>query len=392
MLDSVKNYFKDKDHQILLLAFCIYLPFIFLGYGSDYDSHNVVWAGKNFAETLDYVPSRVPGFPIYELITFIFNIIGGSILTNLASLGMSLLILSNFMRISKANQVPNYRLLTLIFMLHPYYLVNSTCTMDYLFAFGFAFLGLVKFNQRKFFAAGVLMALGIGSRLTTGLVAAVFYFWAFFTQKEDRGKIILAGVVTTICTLLFYVPSIDFAEWDFSYISPSVGTAVYWTPILRIGRWVYKTIYFWSPPVIIILAWGILRLLTKRAKWPLLENRSLPWASIAMIFVIQAFYMYIPTEPAYMIPTIPFWMILMGIAFADKKKVLYILLALVILSNFVSFNVARPDKVNQATGAQYGLWIEPGHLVKDVTKRIEYLKCGNQPCDLLEDAETVPAE
>lgn len=389
---KVKTFFQDTDRKILLLAFCIYLPFIFLGYGSDYDSYNVVWAGKNFAETLDYVPSRVPGFFIFEFFIFFLNLIGGYFLTNLAVMGMSLLILRNFLQFCKANQVPHYRLLSLILMLHPYYWANSTCTMDYLFAFGFAFWGLMKFRDRKFFAAGVLMALGIGSRLTTGLVVAVFYLWVFFTQKQDRGKIILSGVLTAILTILFYVPSMDFAEWNFAYVSPSVGTNIYWTPILRFGRFVYKTIYFWSPPVIFLLGWGVVRILAKKSKWSLLPDKSLLPVSIVVIVVIQLFYLYIPTEPSYMIPTIPFWLILMGVAFADKKKGLVVLLALVILANFVSFNVARPDKVNQATGAQYGLWIEPGHLVKDVTKRIEYMNCGFQPCELVEPGEEILAE
>jgi hypothetical protein len=391
-INKIKTYFKDADHKILLLAFCIYLPFIFLGYGSDYDSYNVIWAGENFVETLDYVPSRVPGFFIYEFITFFFNFVGGFYLTNFASMGMSLLILSHFMRFCRENQVPHYRLLTLILMVQPYYLVNSTCTMDYLFAFGFAFLGLMKFRDRKFFAAGVLMALGIGSRLTTGLVVAVFYLWEFITKKEDRWKIILSGVITALLTVLFYVPSMDFAEWNFAYVSPSVGTNVFWTPILRIGRFVYKTIYFWSPLVIAMLVWGIIRLIVKRSKWTQLADKSVLYAGVGLILVIQSFYMYIPTEPAYMIPTIPFWLILMGVAFSDKKNVLKVLLVLVVLSNFVSINVARPDKVNQATGAQYGLWVEPGHLVKDVQKRIEYINCGYQPCSLLETPGETLAE
>lgn len=81
-ISSIK---QSKDKQILLLAFFIYLPFIFLGYGSDYDSYNVLWVGKNYVETLDYVPSRVPGFFVYETIVFFLNIIGGSILTNLGN-------------------------------------------------------------------------------------------------------------------------------------------------------------------------------------------------------------------------------------------------------------------------------------------------------------------
>lgn len=389
---KLKAFFKDPDRKILLIAFCIYLPFIFLGYGSDYDSYNVIWAGKNFVETLDYVPSRVPGFFVYEFITYFFNLVGGSLLTNLASVGMSLLILYHFMRFCKVNLVPHYRMLTLILMLHPYYWVNSTCTMDYLFSFGFAFLGLMKLNDRKFLAAGLLMALGIGSRLTTGLVAGSFLLWAFIMQKENRGKVIMSGIITAVVAVLFYLPSLDFAEWNFAYFSPSVGTEIFWTPVLRFGRFVYKSIYFWSPPVLVIMVWGVLRLVVRRTSRIHLADKSLLYACAGLILIIQLFYLYIPTEPAYLIPTIPFWLILMGVAFADKKKVLAILLALVVLSNFVSINVARPDKVNQATGAQYGLWIEPGHLVKDVNKRIEYVNCGYQPCELLELSEEILAE
>ena len=379
---KIKGFFKNTDHKILLLAFCIYIPFIFLGYGSDYDSYNVVWAGKNFVETLDYVPSRVPGFFVYEFITFFLNLIGGSILTNLASLVMSIIILKNFMQFCKDNEVPQYRLLTLIFMLHPYYLVNSTCTMDYLFSFGFAFLGLVKLNDHKFVSAGLLLALGIGSRLTTVLVVGTFLLWIFIVQKDYRGKVILAGFITAITAFLFYIPSLDFAEWNIAYFSPSVGTDIFWTPILRIGRFVYKTIYFWSPVVIIIMVWGIIRLFFYRTLWTDLVNKNLIKASITLIFVIQLFYMYLPTEPAYMIPTIPFWLIILGYSFSHKKNVLILMLILIILSNFLSINIARPNKINQATGAQYGLWIEQGHLVKDINKRIEYIHCGYQPCDI----------
>jgi hypothetical protein len=264
--------------------------------------------------------------------------------------------------------------------------------MDYLFSFGFAFLGLMKLNDRKFLAAGLLMALGIGSRLTTGLVAGSFLLWAFIMQKENRGKVIMSGIITAVVAVLFYLPSLDFAEWNFAYFSPSVGTEIFWTPVLRFGRFVYKSIYFWSPPVLVIMVWGVLRLVVRRTSRIHLADKSLLYACAGLILIIQLFYLYIPTEPAYLIPTIPFWLILMGVAFADKKKVLAILLALVVLSNFVSINVARPDKVNQATGAQYGLWIEPGHLVKDVNKRIEYVNCGYQPCELLELSEEILAE
>ena len=370
----------------MLLAFLIYFPFIFLGYGSDYDSYNVLWAGKNFIETFDYVPSRVPGFFVYETITFFLNIIGGSFLANLGSLCMSLAILSIFMNICKRYGIPNYRLLALIMIVHPYYLVNSTCTMDYLFALGFTMIGFWMLLGGKFLAAGILMALGIGSRLTTALVAGLMLLWAFIFEMQNRKRILLAGVIMMVLAFIFYLPPIDFAEWKTHIFFPSIGGEEFWSLYLRAGRFIYKSIYFWSPPAFFILMWGLVRL---GISGKLKGNKKVLQISVlalALIIGMELFYFRLPTEPAYLVPTIPFWMILIGFAFSDKKWVLGLLLSLVIISNFVTISIARPNKVNQATGAEFGLWIESGHLVKDVQKRLEYLACGNQPCTTLSES------
>ena len=382
----IESFKQSKDLQILLLAFFIYFPFIFLGYGSDYDSYNVLWVGKNYIETLDYVPSRVPGFFVYETIIFFLNIIGGSFLTNFGSLCMSLLILAVFIYICKRYDVPNYRFLAIIMMVHPYYLVNSTCTMDYLFALGFTMIGFWMLLEGKFVAAGVTMAMGIGSRLTTALVAGVMLLWAFIFEVQNRKRIFLSGVITVIVSFIFYLPPIDFAEWKTHIFLPSIGGEEFWSLYLRAGRFIYKSVYFWGPPAFFILIWGLVRL---GISGKLKGNKKLLQIcilSLALILGIEIFYWRLPTEPSYLIPTIPFWMILISFAFSDKKWVLGLLLSLVIISNFVTVNIARPNKVNQATGAEFGVWIEPGHLVKDVQKRLEYLACGNQPCTTLSES------
>ena len=382
----IESFKQSKDLQILLLAFFIYFPFIFLGYGSDYDSYNVLWVGKNYIETLDYVPSRVPGFFIYETIIFFLNSIGGSFLTNFGSLCMSLSILAVFMYICKRYGVPNYRFLAIIMMVHPYYLVNSTCTMDYLFALGFTMIGFWMLLEGKFVAAGVTMAMGIGSRLTTALVAGMMLLWAFIFKVQNRRRILLSGVITVIVSFIFYLPPITFAEWKTHIFLPSIGGEEFWSLYLRAGRFIYKSVYFWGPPAFFILIWGLVRL---GISGKLKGNKKLLQIcilSLALIIGIEIFYWRLPTEPSYLIPTIPFWMILISFAFSDKKWVLGLLLSLVIISNFVTVNIARPNKVNQATGAEFGVWIEPGHLVKDVQKRLEYLACGNQPCTTLSES------
>ena len=373
--------YKFSDNHILLLAAIIYLPLIFLGYGSDYDSYNVLWTGQYFAHNFDYVPSRVPGFFIYETLTFFFNSIGGSVLTNLSSMAMAILVLYVFMRLCKQYEIPHYRLLTLIMMVQPYFWVNATCTMDYFFAIGFIYLGLLQVMRGKYFTAGVAFSFAVGSRLTVSLIAAVLLIWLFFSEKEKRGYIVQTAVVGAFFGLMYYLPSADFAQWKPTFLSASVGGQEYWTLYLRLGRFGYKNIYFWSPFVFVLLAWGAIRLFGKGKQLINAKHGGLPIASIVVILVMEAFYLYIPTEPSYLLPTVGFWLILTAFAFEHKPNILYVMLGFVLLANFVNFNVAKPNVADKATGAEYGLWIEPGYLIADIDARLETIECGYQPCE-----------
>ena len=95
---------------------------------------------------------------------------------------------------------------------------------------------------------------------------------------------------------------------------------------------------------------------------------------------MEIFYLGIPTEPTYLLPTLPFLLILIGLSFKEKRNILLVFFALIFLSNFVRVNIARTDVADYATGASFGVWVEPGYLVQDAQKRFEYMSCGNQPC------------
>ena len=310
--------------------------------------------------------------------------IGGSVLTNLASLGMALVILYVFLKICKTYNFQHSSILALTLLVHPYFWVNATCTMDYMFALGFSFLGFLQLLRGRYFTAGVAMALGIGSRLTLALVVGVFLLWFLYQNRQKWRHILQTLLAAGVFTILFYLPPADFAEWNTRFLQATVGGAEYWSMYLRLGRFVYKNIYFWSPLAVFVLVWGSIRLIRgwKELSSPL--YKGLPWVAAIIILGMEMFYMGIPTEPTYLLPTLPFWLLLLSIAFRKKRAVLLVLLALIFLSNFVTFNVARPNVTDKATGAQYGLWVEPGYLVTDVQKRLEYMECGYQPCEWLE--------
>jgi hypothetical protein len=371
------------DRLILLAAAIIYSPFLFLGYGSDIDTYNVLEIGRYFVKTLDYIPSRGPGFFVFETITYVVDQIGGSLLTNLSIMGMALLILYGFMRLCREYNIPRYHLLTIILMVHPFFWVNATSTMDYLMALGFVFLGIIQVRRRHFFTAGAAFALGAGSRLTIVLLAGGFLLWQFIIEPSRRKYLFQSGLVFGAFTLIFYLPPADFAQWTTRFLVPTVGGEVYWSPLLRIGRWVYKNLLFWSIPVAVLFAWRIVSGII-RTRWSLFTKHEwLPLAAFIIAGLYESFYFGIPTEPSYLIPTIPLWLIVFAAAVGEQKWPYMAMLGLIVLSGIITLNIARPDVQNRATSAEYGLWLESGHLLRETQLRVNYQKCGHPACNAI---------
>jgi len=132
--------------SLIVLAALLYIPLAFLGYGSDSDSFNVVRTGQYYVETLDYIPSRLPGYFVHEVFVYFLNLAGGSLLSNLGSVAMALLLLVSFNRVCRILQVPHPNLLTLILIVHPFVWVNAASTIDYLWALELALIGCKQFR------------------------------------------------------------------------------------------------------------------------------------------------------------------------------------------------------------------------------------------------------
>jgi hypothetical protein len=375
--------FKRKpDHILLAVAALLYTPFLFMGYGSDVDTYGVLLAGRHFAQTFDYVPSRGPGFFVFESITFLLDQIGGSFLTNLAVMGMALAILYCFMRLCREYGLPNYRWLCAALMVHPFFWANAACTMDYLFAVGFVFIGMIQIRRGRYFTAGAAFALGAGSRLTIALLAGCFMIWQFILEPSARKKLVQTGLVFGLATVIFYLPPAHFAQWTPRFLVATVGGQEYWSPLMRAGRWGYKNLMFWTIPGFILLA-GILIFGAVRTRLKfLIQYKCLPLFALVTALLYEFFYMGIPTEPSYLIPTIPLALIAFSAAVGARRWPAIALTSILLAGAFVNINIARPDLLNRATSAQYGLWLERGHLLELTDERLNYQLCNRPACNV----------
>ena len=81
---NVNECWSDKKHFYLcsLIQTFIFIPFLIQGYiGSDWDSYALIGTVNNYVQDSVYLPSRPPGFPLYEVfLSFLFKI---SIIFNL---------------------------------------------------------------------------------------------------------------------------------------------------------------------------------------------------------------------------------------------------------------------------------------------------------------------
>jgi len=359
---------------LVVLAAALYIPLAFLGYGSDSDSYNVVRTGQYFVETLDYIPSRLPGYFVHEFFVYFLNLAGGSLLSNLGTVTMALLMLASFNRVCQFLLVPHANLLTLIFMLHPFVWVNAASTIDYLWALGFAFLGFECLLRKKYIPAAIFLALAIGSRLSTVLIVGLFFLFTFINTKDQRRRLFLTGLAAALLSFVLYIPALDFLEWDVSrWLVLSTGDPVLWTPLLRIGRFLYKNVMFLSIPAALWLVYllfrGLRNGILQIKKWGILT-----WLCLAVILATEVLFLQAPIEMEYLLPLLPFALILLGKGYAYRPQYLLILLVLVFIANFIWINPAHSTTPNQTSGVIYGLWIEKGYLLQDITTRLAILK------------------
>lgn len=376
---SYKEVMK-RENSFLLIPLLLYLPFIFLGYGADSDSYEVLRTGRTFVETLDYIPSRNPGYVVFEIITYFADLIGGSIATNLVSVGMALIALLALYKISRALSIPNSKYLVFGVSLHPYFWVAATTTMDYVSALGFSLAGLFFLSKRKVLSAGILFGFAVGCRLTTVLLVfigpVIFTLAGIILFKDALKSLLIAGILSPV----FYLPPLDFVEWRWWRVfAPVMGADEHWTLFLRTGRFFYKNIVFWSIPVLLFLFIILFRFVRMKRD---LEPKSIKLVVMLLIIILayEALFFFVPLDPSYLLPTLPFVFMVVWIIFGKHKKQIMILLVLVFLSNFLVVNIAKPNVENSATGARYGVWLESGYLVSATENRIKVMDCRDQSC------------
>src|SRR5690606_6514232 len=151
-----------------------YLPFAFLGYGTDIDVADVLRAGGRLLDGEEYAVSRPPGAFVHELGTGILDRLGGSVLVNLAAIAAASAALWAVHGLTRrdGSRWPGW--VTLLVGANPWFWIAATSLGDYAWALGFALSGALQAQRGRRVLGGVLFGLAIGCRGSTGLLAAAW--------------------------------------------------------------------------------------------------------------------------------------------------------------------------------------------------------------------------
>ena len=375
--DPIMNQLKleKADYWILALLAACYIPFLFLGYGCDNDTYGVLDTGRIFLADQRYVPSRNPGYLPFEMTIMVLNQLGGSVACNTGTLLCSLIVAGCFLAISRAAAIPGHHLLAVVMGLQPTYWIASTTSMDYLWALALTMIALILVLRRWIILAGILLGLAMGFRLASFIGAGVIFGYAVFTRPCPSAAKLLTGLIAgAAIAAACYIPAFLYAHHTLAFLKPGLGDPSLWTLKLTAGRFVYKNIYLFglagSAVVWGLLLWHIPAVVRETRN----SRAGLVWVSLAFIIGYEALFGRYPVEPSYLLPALPFLFLLTGMVVRNRTALLT-LAATVLIHNIVTLNIAKPDVPNAATNARFGLWVEPGEIVKNVRERYRYRDC-----------------
>ena len=346
---------------MILLLVVSRAPLLVSGYGADGDAWRVAESSLRVWNEGTYEPSRFPGFPVHEFLNALFVGIGGSIVSNLATFLVFILSLYPLRKIVAFWGVPMPNVVLVVFSFLPIVWKNSAVTMDYLWGLAGILTSTWLVLEKRFLLAGIVLGLAAGTRITH--LAFVFPFLLILPagQNKNLAVFVLSSVGTALAC---YIPVV---------LSPSWGdlTEYFFSRMWKESLWKTIAVYFYRAiySVGLLGFLGVLALaVLQRARWKDLRRHPAFAFSSACIVLTLLLFALLPEEREYLIPMMPFLLIL--IFLAGTKEQLIVVSILLLSFSFVSVDVVEHDTPSPKTRIAF----VQGMVLKEHSERLKSME------------------
>lgn len=338
------------------------IPRLFTGYGADGDAARGVKSAQELFDTGKYIPSRLPGNPLFEYMTALVVPWGGYIGSNLFVFLFFILSVIAFSFLVKERN--ENLLMTGVFALTPVLLVNAATTMDYTVGLAFILYSYVYAKKHRHVLAGILIGFSIGCRLSNALFVIPLILYFLLSQLKTK-KIIIFFLLSASIGLLFYIPVFlraGFAMFEIPYSTLAGNMKVY------VMSTVYKATALFGPlataAIFIILLMSsknIMKLVKQN-----FQGKSASFIlEVTTIILFIALFIRHSDEMEYLIPVIPFFYLLIS-RWLTKRQL--IVISILVISTAI-FNI----EFKGGESGQREIVFKPtwGYVIKDYTDRSE---------------------
>jgi hypothetical protein len=318
---------------VVLIVLISRLPFLDAGYGNDTDAWLVAGAARSIGTTGEYIASRLPGYPIQELVCSLFWWGGPLALNGLTAL-MSAAAIFFFLLILREFGCRDILLAALALAFTPVFFINSTVSMDYVWALAFA-LGSFYFALKgRAVISGLFLGAAVGCRITSAAMfvpVALLLTGARLSKSAVQKVLLFAGVTTAVALLAFLPPFLTYGPGFFDYYK--VVPPGMFQVLKGVSEDLWGTVGLLG--ILAAVAYQLV-LWAKSKRWA--PERScvpggLNMAAIWLAVVIYAvLYAALPYEPEYLLPAVPFVIILF--ASLLRRKAFVIVCVALVLSPF----------------------------------------------------------
>lgn len=357
---------------IIILVLAISASFLSLGFGSDADAWRVANTAKQFFQTGEYSASRLPGYPLYEIMVSPFVMLG-PFYSNLFSLLIFIASIFIFIKISSLYSTKNKKILIILFSFFPLFLMNAVTTMDYIPALFFILLSFYFLLKKKYALSSVALAAAVGARITSSLFIIPFFYYLW---KNDKNYILKYLSLFGFSSILFFTPVI-LKYGPFHFLQP--GASRYWTLKELINFVIIRSIGSVGLLAITVI---IIFVVSKYKSFVNLIKKADHETIFFLLVLIPHLLMLFITipEPEYLLPIFPFLFLFLDGKLFDKEMLTIVTITCLLFSVFqVTKIILIDDKIKI-------VW-EPGILMNEYKWRRWQHKFAYNICKIFPDNE-----
>jgi hypothetical protein len=353
---------------LLLLAVVVVsrLPFLWAGYGADADAWMVARAADRLWHTGIYEPSRLPGYPLHEIIMAPMVVSGGAPPANGFTLVASLLALIIWYRLAaRTSRFPLLSTAGLAFM--PLFWIPSDTTIDYVWSLLFILLSLTGLRNRRISVAGICLGLAVGFR-PANAVATLPLLTLLLLQEKSPVKATRFVLWAVAISAVAFTPLImRYGMLGWMRETHSEMSDIRFTVTERLQFFTYRSLYSVGPLAALVVA--TLLLLRRNLLHTLLRSGDALFAAslVGVGTYILLFFGY-PLDRSYLLPGVPFLLIVIDRLAARNQYILF-------TCCLISFALVNPDLVvHKGIVGTPGFNVHWGPVVEDYEKRNDLLE------------------